>query len=111
MTAYVKNSETSRAAARSMKPHLTELHLRVLMLIKGAGAFGRTCDEVENMMLGKRHQTVSARVRELYLMGFIYRTKRTRPTRSGRHAVVYRVRRERKPMASMPTCSGCGRTL
>jgi len=111
MTAYVKNSRTSRAAAISMEEHLTALQLTVFVLIREAGDTGRTCDEVETTMVGWRHQTVSARVRELYLQGWIYRTKRTRVTRSGRQAVVYRVRRVRKPMAAMPTCSECGRTL
>jgi predicted transcriptional regulator len=94
-----------------MAPHLTQLQLQILELIRGAGARGMTCDEVEHWMGNKRHQTVSARVRELYLLGFIYRTTRTRRTRSGRMAVVYRVRRKRKPMDAMPTCSECGRTL
>lgn len=99
---------TSLAAKKSMDPHLTTLQKRLLILITMSGKAGATCDELESKT-ELRHQTLSARVRELYIQGLIYRTKRTRATRSGRQAVVYRTRREQKPnaacMCDKPTCS------
>jgi hypothetical protein len=50
--------------------------------------FGATCDEVEQALEG-RHQTISARIRELVLMHFIIDSKVRRLTRSGRLARVY----------------------
>jgi hypothetical protein len=109
MTApYIKESATSKAAAKSIEPHLTELQTKVKLWIKDCGKRGATCDELEHYS-GIRHQTLSARVRELVLRGWIYPTQRTRKTRSGRQAVVYRTWRKRKPNAACvcdrPTCS------
>jgi predicted transcriptional regulator len=99
---------TSRDAARSVAPFVNKLQDRVLTHIKRMEPHGATSDQLEEI-LGLAHQTVSARVRELYTQGWIYRTKRTRSTRSGRHAVVYRARREQKSgvlcTCDHPTCS------
>lgn len=109
MTApYIKGSATSEAAAKSMEQSLSTLQKKLLVLVTESGKRGMTCDELEHRT-NIRHQTLSARVRELYLRGRIYRTKRTRTTRSGRQAVVYRTRRKTKPptmcMCDRPTCS------
>lgn len=47
-----------------------------------------TCDEVE-IVTGLKHQTASARIRELALKGLIKDSGKRRLTRSGRKAVVY----------------------
>jgi predicted transcriptional regulator len=56
-------------------------------VIKASGRDGMTDDEIE-VALGLRHQTASARRRELELMGRVFRVG-TRATRSGRQAGVY----------------------
>jgi hypothetical protein len=48
---------------------------------------GATCDEIE-LMTGMRHQTASARIRELYLKDRI-KTVGKRQTRSGRMALIW----------------------
>lgn len=85
---HVRNSPTSKAAAESVRGSLGNLQRQVLFLIRRAGARGMTCDELE-VALDGRHQTISARVRELYLKGLIVKFGE-RPTRSGRRAVVYK---------------------
>jgi Fic family protein len=50
---------------------------------------GLTCDEVE-VLTGLKHQTASARIRELALLGVIQENGK-RPTRSGRNAVIWRL--------------------
>lgn len=83
---FAKNSRTSRAAAKSMWPYAPTDAGRVLHWIKANG--GCTCDEIEYDMRLK-HQTASARINGLRNKGFIKDSGRTRPTRSGRKAVVW----------------------
>jgi hypothetical protein len=85
----VRGSDTSEAAADSVATGAALLRERVYRVI--AERDGATCDEVEAQIDG-RHQTVSARVRELVQLGRIVDTGQRRPTRSGRAARVYRVR-------------------
>ena len=86
--------ETSREAAKGMTGAAGHLQLIVLEAIRAAGADGMTDDEIE-VKTGLRHQTASARRRELYLKGYIrYRRgatgeKTRRKTRSGRSAFVF----------------------
>ena len=88
MTA-VRGSCTSRAAARSLTDSaLTHLRQRVYGFVRDR-AQGATCDETE-AALGLRHQTASARLRELFLAGWLFTTEETRLTRSRRRARVYR---------------------
>jgi len=84
----VRDSDTSGAAADSVVRNITELHREILALFDRA-TDGLTCDEVEVALQG-RHQTISARVRELVLKGLIYDSQTRRQTRSGRRARVYR---------------------
>jgi predicted transcriptional regulator len=58
-----------------------------------------TCDEIE-IRFGLRHQTASARVRELSLMKAIKDSGNRRDTRSGRSARVYVVNTEPVAIAS-----------
>jgi hypothetical protein len=85
---HVKGSDTSRAAADSVA--LDAKHLRAVVFnhILGSGEVGMTCDQVEQIMNG-RHQTISARIKELRNEGRIVDSGQRRPTRSGRSAIVY----------------------
>jgi predicted HTH transcriptional regulator len=83
---YVKNSDTSKEAADSILLNSKTLRGIVFAYIKGAN--GCTCDEVETA-LEMKHQTASARIRELSEAGYISDKGKRRPTRSGRLAVVW----------------------
>lgn len=84
--AFVHGSDTSKAAADSIEPHAPTLRDRILDAIRVA-ADGLTCDEVE-VLLDLRHQTASARLRELVRLGAVVDSGRRRPTRTGRNATV-----------------------
>ena len=90
---HVQGSQTSELAAESMEKSIVGLRRDVLDCVS-ARPDGATCDEVEQS-LSMRHQTASARCRELVLMGKLERrldptTGREirRLTRSGRTASV-----------------------
>lgn len=88
---HVKDSETSLAAADSVAESAETVRGRIHALIKQTGLHGMTCDEVE-VALDGRHQTVSARIRELVLAGRIKLRGGVVPkrlTRSGREANIY----------------------
>jgi predicted transcriptional regulator len=63
------------------------LRFIVMRAIRESGDVGITCDEIE-IMLDMRHQTASARIRELSLQHRV-RVIGKRATRSGRMAQVY----------------------
>ena len=84
---YVRGSDTSKAAADSMQPHLGNLEARVLSVIR-SGPDGRTDDEVE-VITELSHQSASARRRGLVLKGLVKDSGTRRKTRSGRTAVVW----------------------
>lgn len=97
----VANSDTSQAAAASMKSHTPRLRGEVLSLFKGrweetarGDCFlpGKdwTCDEIEQE-LGMSHQTISPRVHELAKLGLIVDSGARRKTRSGRTATIWRL--------------------
>lgn len=86
---HVKTSDSSREAAIQIKESSSSLRMRILNLIMKSGSM--TCDEVE-VKTGLRHQTASARIRELVLKGFIEDSSERRKTRSGRNAVIYKIR-------------------
>ena len=77
---------TSKAAADSVADVAGSLRGVVLEAVRRAPQ-GLTCDEAE-VALSMRHQTCSARFRELVQAGLIRQTG-TRATRSGRQAAVY----------------------
>jgi hypothetical protein len=92
---FVKGSETSFQAAESLQPSLGKLEGMVLAYIElSCGASGATDDQIEEA-LNLKHQTASARRRELELKGLVvkkYNEKKVRikrKTRSGRNAGVY----------------------
>lgn len=83
---HQKSSATSASAAESVRGVAGKMQAAVLACIAG-DPNGLTCDAVEEKLDG-RHQSISARVRELFLLGLL-RKSGTRRTRSGRKAVVY----------------------
>ena len=85
---YVKGSDTSKAAAESMRSAAPSIKHRVYNFLLQRGATGATDDEIE-IGLKLTHQTASARRRNLELSGALVKTDNKRPTRSGRLAYVY----------------------
>lgn len=83
--------DTSEDAAASMESYVHGLRKKVFDFIEEQG--DATCDEAE-VCLSLRHQTASARIRELVLGGFIEDTGGRRKTRSGRRARVYALRKK-----------------
>lgn len=88
MLPYVKNSDTSKAAAVAAVKSSEPMKEDILFLIRKRPVTGFTCDEVETKT-GGPHQTVSARVRDLVKEGRIKDSGQRRPTRRGRAARVY----------------------
>lgn len=86
---YARNSRTSQAAAAAIEPQAGTLRAIVLAFVRGRGAQGATCEELE-IGLGIKHQTASARVRELAQAAFIKDSGETRLTTSRRAAVVWK---------------------
>lgn len=91
MPAFVAGSDTSKAAAESMREAASSIRAHVLahIVIVQRATGGVTCDEVEES-LGLRHQTASARIRELAMQKRIVDSGARRETRSGRLATVWR---------------------
>lgn len=85
---YVKGSDTSKGAADSVAPNAGTKRAEVYRVIASLG--GATDDKVEEVT-GWRHQTVSARRRELVLSGMVRDSGRREKTRSGRDATVWEV--------------------
>jgi hypothetical protein len=84
---YVAGSDTSKAAAQDAMASASGM--RAAIYRWGASlSTGFTCDEAEHHF-GYRHQTCSARIRELVLGGRIKDSKSRRATRSGSLARVY----------------------
>lgn len=82
---YVKDSETSKAAAKEINKADRQ---RVLDYIVSKGREGSTDYELERD-LELKHQTASARRRGLEQSGLVVLSDKKRPTDSGRQAGVY----------------------
>lgn len=90
---FERDSDTSEDAAASMvvgAKAMQAIVRRHLIAAERRDPPGHTCDELE-VITGGRHQSVSARVRELVLAGIAYDSAVRRLTRSGRKAVVWRI--------------------
>lgn len=89
---FVRGNDTSEAAALSKRSSAPtdRAKIRAIFEESDGDPEGFTCDEIE-AITGLRHQTASARIRELVLMGSLYVTEQRRQTRSGRTARVYAV--------------------
>jgi len=86
---FVAGSDTSEDAADSITDDvLGRMRRRIYREVVYSPA-GRTCDEIE-VILDLRHQTASARLRELELGGWLEPTPEKRRTRANRMAHVYR---------------------
>src|SRR5690242_15924933 len=79
---YVRESETSRAAAASVDG-VVKHRAEVVLAAVRAAADGLTCDEAE-LVLGWSHQSVSPRINGLARQELIVDSGRRRKTRSGR---------------------------
>lgn len=85
--AFHGGDECSEEANESIHPDKSRLRNQILQWLKDRGATGGTSDEIE-VALEMRHQTVSARLRELVQMKLAIKTAERRQTRSGRNAWV-----------------------
>jgi hypothetical protein len=81
---------TSNAAADAIAPVSGAIRRKVLDFVRDAGSAGATSDEIERG-LGLGGSTVRPRLVELRVQHRIEDSGRTRPTASGRAAVVWRV--------------------
>jgi hypothetical protein len=84
---HVTSSKTSREAAISMLPNVGTKRRVIYDLLASAPS---TDDELE-AATGWRHQTVSARRRELVMLGLVVDSGKRRETSSGRAATVWEV--------------------
>lgn len=96
------STDTQQAAGFLALPDSGTLRRAVYDVIAGDN-YGRTDDELE-LFLGRSHQSVSARRRELVLGNFIVDSGERRRTRRGTTAIVWRLR------ADAPTCDSSGTT-
>ena len=94
-TAPHNGTETSIEAAESIKPNVNAMARQVLDCIRSMPG-GLTCEQVEQI-LGMKHQTASARIRDLascqppFIVVGVDQNHKVirRPTSSGRTARVY----------------------
>lgn len=85
------HSRTSIAAAESIRTSVGPLHVRILTYLREVAHFGGSTDEEMQINLDMGANTQRPRRRELELMGKIEDSGNTRPTKSGREAVVWRI--------------------
>ena len=108
---FVAGSETSEEAAKSL--YSGPIRERVRKIIEDMDCLGATDEELERR-LNMKHQTVSARRRELVLMGMVKDSGVKRRTTSGRKAVVWIACDEppqgpHKAVKACPLCGGSGK--
>ena len=85
---FQRGSDTSKAAAESIKEHLSRLEYAVLDAIRHSGQSGMNCWEVEKATNISRACS-SARLNGLCGKGLIFDSGIRRKTDTGRNAVVY----------------------
>jgi len=85
---FVAGSDTSIEAANRVRPMAAAMREEIFFNIGNKGALGATCDEIE-VELNFKHQTASARIRDLVKAGRLKDSGKRRPTRSGANAVVW----------------------
>ncbi len=85
---HVAGSDTSLAAAKSIKNHAGPMSLRIYRLILESQERGLTSDEVMRM-LSFRHNTVTPRLKEMVQSGILSCSEQKRRTSSGRFAHIY----------------------
>lgn len=85
---YVKNSDTSKAAAKAMLGKTGSVRRRIYLRIKLAGAYGCTDEQIQ-VAEGIDPSTERPRRVELVQAGLIRDSGRRRDLKSGRTAVVW----------------------
>jgi hypothetical protein len=85
---FARHSATSRLAAASIEKAAKSQRLRLLLWLEERGPEGGTQEEAANALRFGR-PTACARFYELEQVGLAVKTGRTRPTASGRAAIVY----------------------
>jgi hypothetical protein len=83
-----RHSPTSIAAAEAAKPTAETYRLAVLLWLRHKGVLGGTDEEIQSALVMNQNTQRPRRV-ELVRMGLVKDSGRTRPTRSGRQAVVW----------------------
>lgn len=81
-------TSTSNEAAARIEPAAGTLRAQALDYIRACGEIGATDEEIQ-LALSMNPSTQRPRRQELEKLGMILRTSRTRPTRSGRSAVIF----------------------
>ena len=105
-------SATRREAFLAIQSKLGKIQNIVFKAVERAGEDGLTYDEAVVRFKGIYPLgTIQPRLTELHHLGVIYRTKRTRTTRNGRQASVYRVRKFPKPPMVRGRCDKCGQLM
>jgi len=84
-----QNTDTSRAAAKAIEPCAQTLRWQVLGAIKRSLEYGCTDEEIQTQ-LGMNPSTQRPRRIELVSAGLVVDSGLTRPTASGRQAIVWR---------------------
>ncbi len=79
---------TSMAAAKSMKPHAGSIRSKIFHFIAAKRSYGATADEIEHI-LGYAGSTLRPRICELREKNMVRDSGITRPTVTGRMAVVW----------------------
>ena len=85
---YQAHSETSKAAAKEITPHINRCHRLILDYLKRVGIAGATDQELEDAT-GMGGSTVRPRRIELVKKELVEDSGRTRETRAGRKATVW----------------------
>ena len=85
---HVKDSDTSWEAALRVAGSAGSVRRRVFRYITSCLHYGTTDEEIE-IELELRHQTASARRRELVILGLVIDSGKRRPTSSGCTATVW----------------------
>lgn len=91
------HSPTSRGAARQIRPDASRLRGRVLGFLLERGDTGATDEEIQ-LALAMNPSTERPRRIELVEAGACCDSGRTRPTSSGRKAVVWLAAEEKSPV-------------
>lgn len=87
-----QDTDTSIDAAKSMVPHTGRLQAMVLNYITEKGAHGATDEEIW-IALRMEKNSINPRRIELEKMGLIIRTDERRFNRSGRKAIVFKLKK------------------
>lgn len=107
-------NKTQRAAFLNGLPRRPSQRTRIYKALVAAEPDGLTYDDLSTLIspgTGIVNQSVATRLAELRNMGLIYRTTRTKRTRLGAMASVWRVRKHPKPPIKREKCPTCGHLM